>query len=400
MGKIVRVLFLLFLPALSSYGQILQWQQTKSDLPPFSGYLSTYENSLYCASESGLFYSPDSGDSWERVNGVLGSANIAMIYRHEKTLYVEIVALGPTDTYVLYELKDGGSQWDSVTTLGAGQYYSWSHNAIMLQGSALENFVQVSSDNGITWICASCPYEPEEPQAALLGDSILVMLTRKPGSMHFVYSTDLANSWTNINIFDSSIYPVAVRGNTIFAMVGADLYRSMDRGANWQMILGSVGYKIFQEDTIYALAGSNSMVISTDRGSSWATITNDGIPSLDFGEWVVGDGKMYAKFASGALYRTILPILSGVHAGKSSVYSNALTVYPNPAKDEVQIELEAAEQGVVRMELYDELGGCVIRREQAVTKGKQTISISTRELSEGIYNVRIGGVSGRFVKVK
>jgi hypothetical protein len=77
-----------------------------------------------------------------------------------------------------------------------------------------------------------------------------------------------------------------------------------------------------------------------------------------------------------------------------------VSLKPNPAQNELAIELDAAEGGVVQMEIYDELGKRVMQREITFAKGKQSVSLSTADLPEGMYSVRMGNVSGRFVKVK
>jgi hypothetical protein len=77
-----------------------------------------------------------------------------------------------------------------------------------------------------------------------------------------------------------------------------------------------------------------------------------------------------------------------------------VSLKPNPAQNELAIELDAAEGGVVAMEIYDELGKRVMRREVTFAKGRQQVTITTADLPEGMYSVRMGNVSGRFVKVK
>jgi hypothetical protein len=76
-----------------------------------------------------------------------------------------------------------------------------------------------------------------------------------------------------------------------------------------------------------------------------------------------------------------------------------ISLRPNPAQNEVAVELDAAEDGVAMMEVYDELGNWVMSREISFAKGRQRVTISTADLPEGMYSVRLGGMSGRFVKV-
>jgi hypothetical protein len=41
-----------------------------------------------------------------------------------------------------------------------------------------------------------------------------------------------------------------------------------------------------------------------------------------------------------------------------------------------------------------------MRKEIAIVKGRQKVTISTADIAEGMYSVRLGNVSGRFVKVQ
>jgi hypothetical protein len=52
-----------------------------------------------------------------------------------------------------------------------------------------------------------------------------------------------------------------------------------------------------------------------------------------------------------------------------------VSLKPNPAQNEVAVELDAAEGGVAMMEIYDELGKRVMRKEIAIAKGKQKAPI-------------------------
>jgi hypothetical protein len=77
-----------------------------------------------------------------------------------------------------------------------------------------------------------------------------------------------------------------------------------------------------------------------------------------------------------------------------------VSLKPNPAQNEVAVELDAADGGIAMMEVYDELGKRVMRKEIAIVKGRQKVTISTADIAEGMYSVRLGNVSGRFVKVQ
>lgn len=67
----------------------------------------------------------------------------------------------------------------------------------------------------------------------------------------------------------------------------------------------------------------------------------------------------------------------------------ALMLYPNPARDIIQIKINAAKQGQVHIQIADVLGKVMKHESEKTTAGIQIISYDITHLSPGIYFIRI-----------
>ena len=78
---------------------------------------------------------------------------------------------------------------------------------------------------------------------------------------------------------------------------------------------------------------------------------------------------------------TSTPIIAGIE--------NALQLYPNPAKNELNIEYTSANNQEVRISLYDLLGKEIAVITDRSMQGKQSINYNTSKLPKGLYLLRL-----------
>ena len=95
-------------------------------------------------------------------------------------------------------------------------------------------------------------------------------------------------------------------------------------------------------------------------------------------------------------------VLSGKGTPKAGVnslgVSNSFTVRPNPTQNELSIALRREVAHEVRIEIFDALGKKVFGDKRNLLSGMNVIHIDTRNLSAGIYLVRVGEDVQNFVK--
>ena len=66
---------------------------------------------------------------------------------------------------------------------------------------------------------------------------------------------------------------------------------------------------------------------------------------------------------------------------------------PNPAQDELEIDLQSAARQDANIEILNALGAKVYSDTKNIISGASSIHLDTRSLSSGVYLVRVGGVS-------
>lgn len=78
---------------------------------------------------------------------------------------------------------------------------------------------------------------------------------------------------------------------------------------------------------------------------------------------------------------------TGIGTIEGTVVTNSITnVYPNPASNQVNIDLDLSAGAMVSVKVFDLMGRTIMTTEQVrYGKGKQTISLNTANLSTGLY---------------
>lgn len=109
------------------------------------------------------------------------------------------------------------------------------------------------------------------------------------------------------------------------------------------------------------------------------------------GDWSLGEGKDFNPDGSGNCMDFTVP-LETIGIGENRGI-NAVRVYPNPASEEVNIEIL---NGAERIEIYNMIGELVKSIDNISTP---TIVVSTAEFASGIYFVSING-NGSFQSTK
>lgn len=82
--------------------------------------------------------------------------------------------------------------------------------------------------------------------------------------------------------------------------------------------------------------------------------------------------------------------------------SGEALVYPNPFDSKISIELNALQEGVAEIILYNEAGVKVLKENKGLTVGNQKIELNTQELSKGtyMYSIHFGeaNLTGKMIK--
>ncbi len=93
--------------------------------------------------------------------------------------------------------------------------------------------------------------------------------------------------------------------------------------------------------------------------------------------------KAVDKDESYAFFKTVVV---DFNSGNSTSH---ISLFPNPAKENTQVNFEAVKNGTAHLEVYDAIGQLVYFSEFAVSKGSNTVNVNLLSLADGYYSIRI-----------
>jgi hypothetical protein len=313
--------------------------------------------------EGSVYYSSNSGVNWVRTKFQTSSTEykfITSLAINENTIYVG--SFGTGNSSALYISSNNGADWVERNFNFADRMIS----AIFYKGNDI--FVSVSgkgiyfsSDNGANWIEKN--YGMTQKSVNEIVEIGGYMFTGNQGGGVFV-SSDYGENWIQknkglVNQTDFFVYAMTQSYGNLFIGTQSGIFMSSDFSENWiKKNTGMTNYPT------YSLASNKDYI--------------------------------FAATAVG-VYRAKLSDL-GVNAVEESKTVD-ISISPNPATDYIEVNSPSIKRGigsVSEIAIYNMLGECVLRVEQAPSP-VQRIDVSG--LTEGIYIIRIGNETRKFVKI-
>ena len=197
-------------------------------------------------------------------------------------------------------------------------------------------------------------------------------------------SEDQGVNWTDIsgNISRDDIDCIAVVDNIIFAgSVFNGIYRYDDKSNTWSSVNNGLrwdnaGYMILslysKGSVIYAGTGAGAYM-SYDKGENWIPM-NEGIPIEGVQYLGVIDSFMFAGTVGDGLWKhAFLDTTNSDPTNISSVKVPVVSVYPNPAVDEITISFDDLPDEEYTVEIFN-IAGVVLYKTQ-VKKTLDKISL-------------------------
>jgi len=214
-----------------------------------------------------------------------------------------------------------------------------------------------------------------------------------------------ATNWTQMaspgGIINSiSVHPTNPLKIAVAVSTSNKVRVSEDGGSTWETL--SAGLPNFSAlDVQWHDNGANGLYVGMNYGvfyiddtfTDWQPYSN-GIPNVIINELEINevDGKIYAGSYGRGLWASPLfePTLSvGDFFAQSDV-----TIFPNPANEELNIQLREATVGAIR--IFDVTGKLMIYKPEAALDALNKINISG--LNQGVYFVRINSDLGTITK--
>ncbi len=228
-------------------------------------------------------------------------------------------------------------------------------------------------------------------------DSVVLFLdSERPGGQGYIdiwyaLSGDNGRTWsdpvnvTSINTTNKEHQPMPWEDPQtgklyLYYAVGCEIYRSEQlQPGDWdswgakQKLLSPGNAECIGEPSLTRQGDISFVVVYKN------TVNNDSTDTYDADPW-------------------FLPKEQVTSVDKRTSVIREVRLYPNPSSGDARIDLEADRQGTCRVSLLDLTGRVLWEKEQAMVRGKNTLSLSKEQWTPGQYLVRVRAEGERLVR--
>ncbi len=343
-------------------------------------------------SNTGIFISRNSGDTWEPIDSGIGIpwAEVDAAFIDSKENFFAVV-----DGSNVYSSSDSGHFW-SWTNFSPG--YGSGNVSGFVEGKNGDLFLAFadsgiyrSQDEGKSWLrvypyrTSSFAVAPDGSIYAGSGEGI-------------IRSTDNLDSWITFKVGVAAAGLVAIDSmGDIFAVASDGIYRSTNEGADWLRVgLNSVNYglTIGKAGQVFAIAldtisGKRSLFESVDLGGSWNNIAD-----LDNGQRISSfitssDGRLFVGGIS--ILRSIISTSSVKEDNDDNTsLPNIIQNSPNPFTQSTIISFTLPAAAYITLALFDATGREVRRIASGYFgAGAHEVAFARGNLPAGVYFYRL-----------
>ncbi len=274
----------------------------------------------------GVYRSMDNGINWASSSkGIFGAPAFSNFAFQNTAIFAAI-------SNNLFRSSDGGNNWNLISNGLPGKtdsnsidinnidvqfgtpVYSLANRGSKLFAGTSVNFVDVSTDAGITWSEANDglvnPYSAHITSMTV-SDAVLIVSEFTGDTSSIYRSTDDGASWTEVNHGLSLVNQLAAIGSNVIAATASGGYLSTDGGNSWTSLFGTGGFPpvkpinvAFAQNSVFFAGGSSSGIVrSTNGGTEWAA-ADSGVPPNVAVSSIGGDGVNVYAATSGGLFKS------------------------------------------------------------------------------------------------
>ena len=380
MKKIIVLIIAIFVINIAN----AQWQQVGTEYITVNA-LAINGNTIYAGTSANcIFSSTNNGDSWTYLNNGIANSAILSLASIGTNIFAGFSGGG------VFLSTNNGASWGPVNN-GLSDLYISSlivNDTNLIAGT--EHGLFLSTDKGNSWISLGLTSNFIY-SLAVSGNNILCGAYNSG----VLLSTDNGNTWNAVNtgLTDNMVYSLAINGIYIFAGTEyGGVFLSLNNGNSWTTAsigipYGSIYSLAIKGNNIFA-GTTNGVFLTTNNGITWIDI-NSGLPTQRVISCFTFD-NIYAYISDNGLgvWRRPLSDFAGI---EEYTVNNKVSIYPNPAKDNLTIETNLnIEQ---RLEILNLIGQTIYTN---IINKKATVNTSA--FANGVYILKLSSDKETVVK--
>lgn len=315
---------------------------------------------------------------------------------------------------LIAKTTDGGNNWSTQIYTNPNTFnfesfesvYFVDQNTGYIAGGLNEMWVLKTSDGGANWTPLTMPAYFQRLQTVHFTDvntGYVAGGSGTGGGNGRVYKTsDGGATWDLLNTgiapnYYNTIYFTDANNGILGCDIDGLLLKTTDAGLNWSAVTNPAGISSVEEFSFvnsslgYAAILSGKIIKTTDGGANW-TLDGDVAPTMS---------ALYAITTPTATYGATVGLF-GQYAemtgtsGIIDVTKNHITVYPNPTKGAVLVDLGEF-NGELNATLTNTLGQVVLTKKMSATN---SIQLNFEEEPKGIYFLKVESSKGDYFTQK
>lgn len=357
-----------------------EWNRTDTGLPE-TGKLFTHpvnNDIVYCITNSGVYKSENSGLIWD--------------LQCENEFYTYYInPENPTERFaassnILYKSNDGGDTWSELSSISGGP---------MGDGTIV-----------------SLAFDSQRPERIFCGVQVFWSVDLFGATYK---SDDYGITWTQVKDVTGNALAIDSNNPDIIYLGSCEhgLFKSIDGGDSWEQLTNGLGNNetlpyitdiiidsknhdhlyVSLSNNFYSPGKNNNGIFqSFDGGQSWSELPSEGLIWKDVTNIsMTPDGsKLFASVECGGVFTCDLNI--GINNIEPP--SDAFSISPNPASDNFEIAINALNESLIEVDLYDITGRFISRiYSGTVNSGEEHIFINRSQinskLSPGVYILKL-----------
>ena len=347
------------------------------------------DNNIYTV-EWGVGRSTDYGQTWQTINNGLGFLGIKGLSVHSSGYL--FASTSGNDYGGIFRSTNQGESWESVfSSNGTINLASGPNGEIVAVSSGYASFIQISTDEGITW--SDISYGTGGAYGAAINSAGDIFVIRNGG-----VDRKLANDtvWTVCSGAGSGSYAAILIASNGY--IYTEYAKSTDNGDTWTTNNATTFFTSYAENSQGHLfvGTSNSgqgVFRSTDYAETWEQI-NDGLPIMDIRSIAVDDQDyLYAGSWGMSIFKTTTSTLTAVSDNRTEPTDYLLEQnYPNPFNPATRIQYAVSSRQFVTLKVYDILGSEVatlVNEYKPAGRYNVEFTMNNEQLSSGVYFYRL-----------